>query len=376
MIRAVLDVQSVTPQRSGIGEFARQVALNLVRHFPDRIALSFYDGTTISRVSSEEDCEAVWRTMPEGSMYAAGNQFRLPFLLTSKTFDIFLSPDFIIPYLNGRVPMIAIIHDLIPLIITESVRDTRKAKMIPLYRALCRLTLARCARVLTVSECSKLDIISLLHGDEHLIDVVYNGVNFFDNPVAPVGEAMLRFRPNRYFLYVGRSDVYKGIDKLIFAFEQFRANHSQQFSLVLAGAVSDRHKEYYDGILRNCRFSSDIIQAGYVPDAELAWLYQNATALVLPSLYEGFGVPPVQAMAYGTPAVCSNRASLPEITGGAALLIDPENPHDISDALARIATDSDLRRSLVEKGKTRSRIFQWKNTAELVMRSLEAAVGA
>jgi glycosyltransferase involved in cell wall biosynthesis len=374
MIRAVIDVQTVTPQRSGIGEFTRQVTLNLLRHFHHRISLSLYDGTRIAPVRSEEDCEKFWQRMRPGSIYAVRHQFRLPLLLSPKAHDIFLSPDFIIPLLNVRVPMVAVIHDLIPLIM--DVQGTRKAKMLPLYRAVCKMTLARCARVLTVSEHSKHDIINLLAGDNTRIDVVYSGVETIDHPTPPVSPLLHRLQPQRYFLYVGRSDLYKGIDTLISAFRRFKDKHAGPFSLVLAGAVSRNHEEYYRAILSDGPYRDDIIQAGYVPESELAWLYLNANALVHPSLYEGFGVPPVQAMACGTPVVCSNRASIPEITGGAALMIDPLDDEQFTAALLRIVEDSDLRSAYIEKGKERAQLYQWKYTAEHVLASFERALSA
>ncbi len=373
MIRLVIDSQSVTPQRSGIGEETRQITMALLGRFRNAVEVHLYNGSRIVPVRSVEEARDVWQTMGKANLYGIAHQLRLPILLSRKKYDVYLSPTPIVPFLNVRVPMIAIINDAISFAIPQYFRQSKRAKLSRIFRIIHQLCIARCKRILVISHHSKKDVMSIFSCPEEKIDVTYlGGPDRFDDTNVTGRKDVT---PGQYLLYVGRRNLYKGIDLLIRAFAVMKSETGSPIKLLFAGEPDALQEQYYASCIAGTSCADDIITAGYVSDSELAWLYENALALVHPSLYEGFGLTPLYAMSYGTPVVSSNRASLPEVVGDAALLIDPENTEQFANALIRICTDERLRGSLIEKGKVQARKFDWNGTAENILRSIRKAIG-
>jgi glycosyltransferase involved in cell wall biosynthesis len=172
--------------------------------------------------------------------------------------------------------------------------------------------------------------------------------------------------PERYFLFVGTFEPRKNLPGLMVAFSQLRARLPNAPDLVLAG----RRGWLFDEIFRKAddlRLGKSVRWVENVPDADLPAVYNGAAALVLPSFYEGFGFPPLEAMACGIPTIVSNRASLPEVVGDTGLLIDPDQPEELAEALFRAATDAEFRQQSGEAGQARAQQFTWENTARTVL---------
>jgi len=170
----------------------------------------------------------------------------------------------------------------------------------------------------------------------------------------------------------------KNIARLIEAFGRYCETHPESSeALVLAGKRGWLIEPILDAALAALPevLRSRVIITGYVDDDEIAPLYSGATALVLPSLYEGFGFPVLEAMHCGTPVVCSNTSSLPELAGDAALLVDPLNIESISQGMVKIATDVDLRTTLVKKGYLQAARFTWSSAATATLTAIEHAAG-
>jgi alpha-1,3-rhamnosyl/mannosyltransferase len=181
----------------------------------------------------------------------------------------------------------------------------------------------------------------------------------------------LAFR--EYLLFVGNVEPRKNLVGLLRAYDALRRRRREGPVLVIAGGAGWKNRAIREAIGAS-PYTADIRIVGYVPDAELAALMNGALAFVYPSLYEGFGLPPLEAMACGTPVITSNRSSLPEVVGGAALLVDPENIGDLADAMARLAEDAPLRDELRERGLERAREFSWRRTAEMTSAVYESVV--
>ena len=371
MMRLVIDSQAVTPRRSGIGEETRRIVTMLLEHFSAAVELFLYNGVKIVRTRSLEEAEEVWMHCGKTQMYDLIHQFRLPALLSGKKYDVFLTPDAIPPFLNFRVPMVAIINDTIPFAIPQYFKGTKKGRLLPVFRLIVRLTVLRCRRIVVISEHSRKDVMEYFSCPASKIDVTYLGGPETSPPANP---AKLALQPSGYFLYVGRRELYKGIQFLLRAFERFKKETGSSMKLVLAGEPDGRYEAFFSSIIAGMEYGSDVVNAGYVADAELSWLYANALALVHPSLYEGFGLPPLYAMSHGIPVVCSDRASLPEVVGDAALLIDPEDPDVFASALTRIFRDPEMRDQLAAKGRIQAGKFDWKLTTENVLSSLRKAL--
>jgi glycosyltransferase involved in cell wall biosynthesis len=183
----------------------------------------------------------------------------------------------------------------------------------------------------------------------------------------------LAFR--EYLLFVGNVEPRKNLVGLLRAYDSLRRGRRHGPALVIAGGAGWRNRAILDAMATSA-YTSDIRIVGYVPDEELAALMNGAIAFVYPSLYEGFGLPPLEAMACGTPVITSNRSSLPEVVGNAALLVDPEDTRELALAMARLVDDAPLREELRERGLERARAFSWQQTAELTSAVYESVVAA
>jgi glycosyltransferase involved in cell wall biosynthesis len=178
-----------------------------------------------------------------------------------------------------------------------------------------------------------------------------------------------------YFLFVGNVEPRKNLVGLLRAYDTVRRGRRHGPALVIAGGTGWRNRAILDAIGAS-PYTADIRMVGYVPEGELAALMNGAIAFVYPSLYEGFGLPPLEAMACGTPVITSNRSSLPEVVGNAALLVDPENTRDLALAMARLVDEAPLREELRERGLERARQFSWRRTAELTSAVYESVATA
>jgi alpha-1,3-rhamnosyl/mannosyltransferase len=219
--------------------------------------------------------------------------------------------------------------------------------------------LRRADGLIAVSESTKSDAVRVLGLRPEAITVIHSGIaaQFFD----PSGEAIeavrARYSLNRPFvLFIGTIEPRKNIGMLLDAFEALPASVRQEFELVVAGPMGWAPAETAARVRRG-RY------LGYIPEPDIAPLTAAATVFAYPSLYEGFGFPVAQAMAAGTPVIASNVSSLPEITGDAALLIDPRSLSELRDGLSRLLLSPALRAELAAKGRARARAFGWEACA-------------
>jgi glycosyltransferase involved in cell wall biosynthesis len=239
------------------------------------------------------------------------------------------------------------------------------------------------ARVLADSEATRQDLVRHYQIPPEKIVVIYPGR---DGTLAPVSDeaiqAAVRARfgiDGPYLLYVGTLHPRKNLVRLVQAFALLLRSSSSQvepqgtipnLQLVLAGQKGWLYEEIFAQV-QKLDLTDRVVLTGYVPDTDLPALLSGATGFVFPSLYEGFGFPVLEAMACGTPVVCSNVSSLPEVAGDAALLVDPLDTDALAAAIERVVTDGGLRRNLVERGFAQAERFSWRRCAQKTMRALE-----
>lgn len=257
-----------------------------------------------------------------------------------------------------QVPFVFTIFDLIHL----HFRHERTLAKDAYYRLVVRPAARRAVRIVTGSEFSKAEILEWAHLPDERVVVIGCGVEGF----APHGPG---YAPGyRYLLYVGNHKPHKNVGRLVEAFAHAAARRDLRLLLTgtptldLAAAVQ-RH-----GLSDRIEF------LGSVADGDLAALYRGAEALVFPSLYEGFGLPPLEAMACGTPVVSSDRTALREALGDAALIVDPLETESIAEGIDRILSDHALRDHLRRRGLARSKAFTWERTAIRVQEAIDLAV--
>ena len=306
--------------------------------------------------------------------YSISEQYRLPLALKRMGADVFHAPHYVLPPVMP-CPSVVTIHDCIHLMFPEYLPN----RFAHAYaRTFMTLAARRSSKVLTVSEASKRDILRFFHIPSSKVEVVYNAIDdrFDREPeVDDVMRVRERYQLNDPFvLYAGNIKPHKNVDRVIEAFARVRRHGFERLRLLIIGDEISKNPQLRRAVHRH-QMHQHVRFLGFVPDATLAVLYRLADVFVFPSLYEGFGLPPLEAMASGTPVVTSNVSSLPEVVGDAALLVDPRDAEAIAGAVVRILSDETLRRSLAQKGLARAHEFSWERSVRRI-RDVYLEVGA
>jgi len=237
----------------------------------------------------------------------------------------------------------------------------------PLRRKVLQIFVPLSARtanhIITVSEFSKKQLVEVLGIAPEKITVVYNAPKYPPPRAAKIEELQQKYGITQPYIFALSSlSPHKNIDGLLKAFFLIKEHGHRELKLVLAGKLP-RTKSELVTLIQSSKWKRDVIFTGYVPDEVLAGLYKNAEVFVFPSLYEGFGIPVLEAFQYGTPVACSNRAAIPEIAGNAAVYFDPKNVKEIAEVLDRLLTDENWRKYLAKAGKERIAHFTWEKAA-------------
>ncbi|MEM8638280.1 MAG: glycosyltransferase [Cyanobacteria bacterium P01_G01_bin.54] len=216
------------------------------------------------------------------------------------------------------------------------------------------------------------DIVDILRIDPERIKVTYLASQFSGRESSKTDMLAIRsLKP--YFLFVGTIEPRKNIETIIHAFNCLKQKHRLPHQLILVGRKGWKYKPIFDLISRSC-YSSSIHYFNYVEDSKLVVLYKEADILLYPSWYEGFGLPILEAMTFKTPVITSNTSSLPEVAGDAALMIDPNNTHELIESILSIVEDEHLREKLIMKGVEHTKRFSWSQTALQVLDAYKTLV--
>ena len=276
--------------------------------------------------------------------------------------DVFFSPAHYIPRFSPA-PLVVTIHDLSYFYYPDEFlkKDLYQLKNWTKYSA------EKAKKIIAVSNTTKKDIVRFYQTPEEKIEVVYNGYEKTSNIKHLASNSSIE-KVEPYILYVGTIQPRKNIGTLIEAFAKFKTAHPE-LKLVIAGKKGWLYEETFIKV-KKMNLEKHVRFLGFVDDPTLISLYKHAFWFVLPSFYEGFGIPVLEAMSYGCPVISSFTASLPEIAGDAALYIDPEKKEDIVDKLNQLLENKTLRNELITKGKERSRKFSWKTCGEKTLEVL------
>ena len=368
-MRIGIDYTAAINQSAGIGRFVRNLFCEVIRLDPENQYVMVHAVPNPGRVAKVPDAPNVVGKelrFRERTMTALWHRLQLPVpidLLTG-SLDLFHAPDFILPPLHRGVSILTV-HDLAFLIHPECA-DERLLMF--LERAVPR-SCERADYIVTDSENTKNDVICLLDADPHRVFVVPGGVDQVFQPANPgtIAEVRRTYNVwNPYVLAVGVIEPRKNLPRLIDAYSRFRLRTGAEHQLVIAGGKGWKWEETFR-TAEQCGFADDIVFTGYVPDEHLTALYSGADVFALPSLYEGFGLPVLEAMACGTPVVCSDTSSLPEFATGAAILVSPDDTNAIADALEQVCLDELVRSDLRTRGSKRAAEYTWERAATTLL---------
>jgi glycosyltransferase involved in cell wall biosynthesis len=364
-VRVGIEYTAALNQRAGIGRFVRNLVGSLLAADPQvhwvllHAALNGADPGVLPRAPNVTLAEV---RLPERWLTILWHRLRVPLPVESFTgpLDIFHAPDFVLPPVR-HARRIVTVHDLAFLLYPECA----DARLRSYLMSVVPRSVQRADFVVADSANTQNDVICLLGADPARTAVVPGGVEARFRPASPEAIAELRGRLGLhapFVLSIGMIEPRKNWQGLIRAYGQARARHRLPHQLVLAGPRGWLWESIFEERERS-PFRNDIIFLGFVADADLPTLYSAAAVFAFPSFYEGFGLPPLEAMACGTPVVVSDAASLPEVVGDAGLTVAAEDTDGLAEALARVLLDEALHARLAAAGRARAAQFTWQAAA-------------
>lgn len=377
-MRIGIDYTSAARQRAGIGRYTRElVAALLSLEGPHQYTIFAAAGGLKDddwRMELQRR-DVRLRTLPLNDDWLARlwHRLRLPIPVEVVTgpLEVFYSPDFALPPTVGSTETLLTVHDL-------SFMHHPGAFVPSLQRYLERVvprSIDRADLVLADSAHTRADLTTLFDVSPEDVKVIYPGVDSRFQPESEPGERErlhdrygIGIRDEPYVLSVGTLQPRKNYVRLIEGFIQFQEETGTSAHLLIAGGRG----WLYDDILAEAQKYESVRLLGFVEDEDLPALYRGANVFAFTSLYEGFGLPVLEAMACGTPVVCSNTSSLPEVAGDSALLVDPQSPDELIEAMIRAFGDEGLREEMVDRGLAQAAGFTWERSARQLLGVIES----
>ena len=346
---------------TGIGTYTHQLISSLNKIDTNNDYLIFLpEGSSINKLNSNFKIEPVKSSLKENFW----DEVSVPNILDNHNMELYHVPQNGVGLSDNINCLKAItLHDIIPLRMPETVSD----RYLKIFNNELPNLLTQCEGIITVSEFSKHDIAKEFNFPENKIYVTPLAAENIYQPMSKcrckqIIKEKYKIEDN-YILYVGGFSPRKNILGLIDAFSLIPSYNRKNVKLVITGKKGfsfDNYKKHVDKL----GLTNSVIFTGFIPLEDLPIFYNGSEVLVYPSFYEGFGLPPLEAMACGTPVIASNVNSLPEVCYDSALLIDPYNVDDLSYAIERVLNDSLLMLTMVKKGLMRSLNFSWQDTAQ------------
>lgn len=372
MSHYILDVRTATAHFPGIGRYVTNLALSLNTSLAPGERLTLL-GDLASMETPDDSLSAVEFHSVPVSPFGASQQWRVPNLLRrlpSSGPALYHSPYFLFPYRTG-MPTVLTFYDVTPLLYPQTV--SLKARIF--FRIAATVALRAASLILTVSEATRADLTRyfLVQPEKISLTPLAADPRFQPQPSAEIDRIRAKYDlPTRFVLYFGSNKPHKNLPALIDAFAQMSPRHTPP---LIIGGFWDRRYPQPRHRAAQLRLGESVRFLGAVDDADLPALYSAATILVFPSLYEGFGLPVLEAMSCGTPVACANTSSLPEIVGEAARLFDPHSVVEIKEAMSALLEDDPLRADLSARGLERANQFSWQRTAASTLRCYRDLLG-
>jgi glycosyltransferase involved in cell wall biosynthesis len=372
MIIAV-NTRHLLEEPEGYGYFISELFKIVVREHPEHQFYFLFDRPYNDKYIYSSNVRALVVSPPARLpfLWKYWYDIKVPIILRKIKADIFISPDGFCS-LSAKLPQYLILHDLGFLHQSEGYKKTH-------VRFLKKYTpkfLRKAKQIITVSKFSKDDILKHYKITPEKIDVVYNGVKPIFRPLSNDEKHSVKEKyteGKEYFVYVGAIHPRKNLVNLLKAFSVFKKRLQSNMKLVIAGRLAWKNEEFLK-LINTYKYRDDVIMTGYIEEEQLVLLMGSAYALVYPSLFEGFGVPVVEAMKCDVPVLTSSKTSMEEIAGEAALYFDPKDYADIAEKMMQIYKNESLRKQLIEKAKSIAEQYSWKKSAQLFWDSISKTV--
>ncbi len=357
-MRIGIDALPLAGEKSGVGYYTEQLIRALER-IEDKNEYTLFSTRDFDSPFSDPG-RFRKRIMPHVWGYA-WMQVGQPFQIAKERLDLYHGPNFVVP-LVAPCPTVITIHDLSSFIL----RKTHKWTNNMIQRVLVPPSARRSRAIIAVSEATRNDVVRIMGINEAKIHVIPEAV---DEIFSPVVDNEIRSRvlrnlglPKKFILFVGTLEPRKNIPALLEAYAHLIRNADIEHQLVLAGGQGWGGESIHQKV-RSLGIEANVKFTGYVAREDLPALYSMADSFVYPSLYEGFGLPPLEAMACGTPIIVSDGSSLSSVVAEAGIRVDPKDISALAQAMRRVLLDERLREDLIEKGMERIKCFSWEATA-------------
>lgn len=354
----------------GIGMYTHEIVRRVVQFMPEHQFYFLFDRKHDASFIYADNCTPIEIFPPARHPFLWYWWFEksVPRYLKQHSIDVFFSPDGFCS-LSTDAPQLLTIHDLG----FEHYRQHTPFLVQQYYRHFTPKYCQKAAKILSVSEFTKQDIIQQYHIQPEKIEVVYNGfdaIGIDEKPNSIPSTYINRCSQQPYFIFVGAIHPRKNVLQILKSFEQFKASTAYTHQLVLIGRDAWMNNEL-NQYLEQMHYKNDVIKIDVIDRISLLHIFKNATALVYPSWFEGFGIPLIEAMNLGVPIITSNVSALPEIAANAALYVHPSNTDELCNALKKITEDTTLRDTLIKNGKVNAARFNWDTSAKKVVQLLQ-----
>lgn len=362
-MRIGIDCRIFGANFTGIGRYTYELTKNIIK-LNSRLAhphelILFFNSPEFQKFKTSK---FVKKICVDAGHYSFAEQTKFLKYLYAENLDLVHFPHFNLPILYRR-PYIVTIHDLILSLFPG--RKLTKLHHRLGYHLVIKNATKTAKKVIAISEHTKKDLIKLLKVPAKKIEVIYNGLSeSFARAENGSKKASSNHAPQAHILYTGVWSIHKNLPSLIEAFYILKKEKKLPLKLVITGKYEPKYSKIKETV-KKLKLEKEIIFTGLVPEKELIKLYQTAEIFVFPSLYEGFGLPPLEAMKCGTPVVASNASSIPEICGKSnAVFFDPYSVKDIADKIYKVYKNKALQKRLIARGLAHAEKFSWKLTAE------------
>ncbi len=365
--KIIINTTTLLSKLTGIGKYTFEVCKEMMRLNPD-VDFNFFYGYFSKKLylTDVPPSTKIAKTIKYylGKYYGIKKASREMLLffsrLSPKAFDLYWEPNIVpLEHLRSKY-LVTTIHDFSFQHYPECLPKENKEYLQRYFWN----NINKSDRIVTGSNYIKNEIIELLHYDAARIKVIYHGVDH--NNFKTYDHSMLRQfgaahkLPGKFLLFVGSIEPRKNLKNVLMGYNALPETFKKEYKFVLAGFSGWKNREIMDIIKRE---EKNIVYLGYLSNLDLAYLYNLASGFIYASLYEGFGIPPLEAMACGTPVIVSRSSSLPEVCGDAAYYVDPLSVDSILEGMSRVFSDSELQKKMVQKGRARAQSFTWDQSA-------------
>lgn len=352
-----LITDNIDKESAGVGSYARNLTNSLLKI--DKESEYIFIHNRYNDFYKDKN-QIIIKSINNPLFNAIRKFISFPIIFMNKNFDLIHDTYHFFPYLiNKRIKKIVTIHDITPILNFEKHRIVSVLG----HRLLLNKVLNKVNKIITVSKSTKKDIVKNFNISPKKITVTLLAADkkyrLLSNQI--VNKVRKKYKLNfPYILYVGTLEPRKNIPNLLKAYSKIKDKLSHK--LVITGKKGWKYKEIFETI-DNLKLEKDVLFTGYVPEEDLPALYNGAELFVFPSFYEGFGLPPLEAMQCGCPVITSNTSSLPEVVGNAGIMVDPNNIDELARQMQRVLTDKKQRQSMIKEGLKQAKKFSWEKCA-------------